>query len=237
MNGRIINDMQTKEYTNYYIAYIDLLGFKEMVKNSSCDYIYDVFINGMHLPMNEFKHYNKSVIDMNKVKYKVMSDSICFFVDSRLPNSLVALIATCVYFQVDLLRRETPVLTRGAIVKGDLFYDDQFIYGPGFVDAYLLESKNAKYPRIIMTKETIESAIETTKQSELDYIPMMTFTDFDEFYTLDCCKLLKGLDKYNYDLSHLLSYVEIELGRSVDSSIREKLIYLKKWLCRYNNTN
>ena len=33
-----------KEYKEYYIAFIDVLGFKDMVKNMSCDDIFETYI-------------------------------------------------------------------------------------------------------------------------------------------------------------------------------------------------
>ena len=121
-------------------------------------------------PINGIYHNCRSVFDLDQVKIKVMSDSICFYVDSSLQNALYALVQTCRYFQSDLLCRDSPVLVRGAVTKGLLYADDHLIFGQGFVDAYLQEETNAIYPRIIV----LDSVLDVAKQSmDEDLIPVL----------------------------------------------------------------
>jgi hypothetical protein len=41
--------------------------------------------------------------------------------------------------------------TRGAIVKGHLYHDDKMVFGDALVNAFHLESKVARYPRIMVS--------------------------------------------------------------------------------------
>jgi len=225
--------MDTTRYSDCYIAFIDILGFKEMINNCPFEEIHRMYRRRMKMPMDFFSHDGKSVLDMNDIHMKVMSDSVCFFVDSTITNSLVGLVATCLYFQVDLLRQSKPVLSRGAITHGEIYADGDIVFGPGFVKAYLMEEKSANYPRIIMTRETIDAAREQTAPAEADYLPKHTFLDFDEFYTIDCCELLEGFDDTGKDCANLLGFLNQTLATSTDSSIREKNLYLKKNLLRW----
>ncbi len=222
-----------KSYSDCYIAFIDILGFKEMVTNHSCNDIYDLYRRRMIKPMASFTHGEKPVLNMEDVHMKVMSDSVCFYIDCSIKNSLVGLVATCLYFQVDLLRYSIPILSRGAITCGKLFADGDIIFGPGFVKAYLMEEKSAKYPRIIMTRETIDTSIDLTDKEEQDYILSSSYLDYDEFYTLDCCELLEGFDTHGDECNNLLNYINNVLATSTDGAIREKFIYLKKHLLRW----
>lgn len=43
---------------------------------------------------------------------------------------------------------------RDGITKGQFFIDDIFGWGSALVDAYLLESKEAIYPRVIIDEKT-----------------------------------------------------------------------------------
>ena len=225
--------MEKTRYSDCYIAFIDILGFKEMINNCPFEEIFRMFRRSMKMPMDFFSHDGKPVLDMSDIHMKVMSDSVCFSVDRIITNSLVGLVATCLYFQVDLLRQSKPVLSRGAITHGKIYADGDILFGPGFVKAYLMEEKSAKYPRIIMTKETMDAAREQTAPTEADFLPKHTFIDFDEFYTIDSCKVLEGFDDTGKDCACLLSCLNQTLATSTDSSIREKNLYLKKNLLRW----
>lgn len=55
---------------------------------------------------------------------------------------------------VDLLHK--GFLTRGAIVLGDLYHRDNVIFGPALLSAHKIESKEAFYPRIVVSQEVID---------------------------------------------------------------------------------
>ena len=222
-----------QQYTNCYIAFLDILGFKNLIKTKSCDYIYGIFSEHMKNPIGRFSLGTKSIVNMDDVKVKVMSDSICFYIDSQITNALVGLLAVCQYFQAKLLELPEPILSRGAIVRGDLFTTGDVIFGPGFVDAYLLEENSAKYPRIIMTIATIESARDTTAAALADFVFQHTFRDFDEFITIDVLELFEGFDMDGSKCFHLLSHIDNVLGSTADNSIRDKYLYLKKQLLKW----
>ncbi|MCX7124871.1 MAG: hypothetical protein NTU49_03785 [Gammaproteobacteria bacterium] len=44
-------------------------------------------------------------------------------------------------------------LIRGGITRGDLYHSDSIVFGSAMNDAYALESKEAKMPRILISKE------------------------------------------------------------------------------------
>ena len=221
------------EYTTCYIAFLDILGFKNLIDTKPCEEIYKIFLTKMKKPLSSFSKGTKPIVDMEDVKIKVMSDSICFYIDCRKRNALVGLIATCAYFQVELLRMQEPVLSRGAIVKGDIYAEDHIVFGPGFVKAYQMEEHSAKFPRIIVTRSTLEDARANTDENIENYIPQTVFCDFDEFYTIDYLELFEGFDTHGEDCRHLLKHINSILGMAIDSSVREKYLYLKKNLLRW----
>lgn len=221
------------QYTNCYIAFLDILGFKKLIDVKTCEEIYNIFSTKMKNPLSGFSIGTKSVINMEDIKTKVMSDSICFFIDSQKRNALGVLIAICAEFQSELLRLSEPILSRGAIVRGDIYNAGDILFGPGFVKAYQMEEHNAKYPRIIITAETMASAKDNTDANFSNHINERTFLDYDEFITIDSLGLFEGFDMSGEDCRHLLSYINDVLGTSVDDSIREKYRYLKKNLLRW----
>ena len=65
----------------------------------------------------------------------------------------------CRTFQRHVFKNYGNFLIRGGITIGDLYIDDTFVLGPGLIDAYKLESQNAKFPRIIVDERYAEKAI------------------------------------------------------------------------------
>lgn len=102
---------------------------------------------------SRYETFFKSKIEVqNNIKMKIMSDSICLFIKKDFPNALPYLMSYCVAFQCDLLLA-TGLLLRGGITSGDMYVQDDIIFGPALTEAYLLEEKNAKVPRIIIRKK------------------------------------------------------------------------------------
>ena len=224
-----------KQYTNCYIAFLDLLGFKNRIKKESCEDILSIYeqMNNPIKGMSVEKDGEKVVISsIENVNTKVMSDSICFWIDTTLPDALYSLICCCSMFQAKLVNLPSHILVRGAIVKGDIYAKDDIIFGPGITEAYLLEENSAKYPRIILTRETLESEANPENKITYDLYYQFTFCDFDEFISINYLDMLKRLTDEKYPSEELKKHIDEVLSKTLDSSIREKYIYLKKYYSR-----
>lgn len=216
-----------KRYTDCYIAFIDLLGFKGLVTQKECDEIAHIFdeIN-VHfiVTVNET---GEPLMDFSKIKMKIMSDTICLYVRASEKNSLAGIVATCDYFQVRMMRLDEPILTRGAIVRGNIYATGDVTFGPGVSNAYLLEEKTAKYPRIILTKSTIDEW-ESGDSEGYNYVKLYTYRDSDAFYVVDSLYLFYGLDHDCPAWKTFVKYVQDKLNTEVDVSIRKKYLYIEK---------
>lgn len=227
--------MENAEYVECYIAFLDMLGFKKLINDSSCDEIAGIFARfSNRKPLKAAYAGDKKIISENTadaLKMKVMSDSICFYIDVNVTNALLCIIGSCMMFQYDLHQNDIPIFLRGAIVRGKLYAKDDIVFGPGLTQAYLLEENNAKYPRIILTKETLQS-VKIRKEYNLDdYVSILrsvAFRDDDAFYAVDCTKLLLSGDQTI--LESVQKRINQMLDTTVDSSIREKYLYLEKKL-------
>ena len=224
--------MGTTQYSDSYIAFIDILGFKKLIENNDCSSIYKIFAKKFNNPVSNISIDGKSIIDMQAIDMRVMSDSICFFVQADIPNALVGLVKVCQHFQNELLQMDPPILTRGAIVRGNLFAEGNIIFGPAFVKAYLMEENNAKHPRIILTKEVLDSALDNTSNNARNIVYFSTFRDYDAYYTIDYFELAEGLDTDNTRTPALTDYINHILDSVTDGSVREKYLYVKKHLER-----
>ena len=126
---------------------------------------------------------------------------------------------SCSIFQYKLIQHSSPVLLRGAIVLGDIYAEGDITFGPGMTQTYLMEENNAKYPRIILTKETLNYGKKNIVQVTEKHIDDLVFCDFDTLAETNGERLKKILD-----------HVEVVLESTIDISIREKYLYVKKKL-------
>lgn len=81
--------------------------------------------------------------------------------------------------------------TRGAITIGSHFADEHMIFSGGLVETYLLETKSANFPRIILS-DTIKAKLAEYKKSHREKLNYMLIEDADG-YTF--------LNSFNADLS------------------------------------
>lgn len=151
------------------IAFIDILGFKTMVKNN----IDNVILALRYIKMFRDSFYrfpsparNDSLVEVNSEpdkewyegrdlpKATMFSDSIVISKEIDEYFSFSDFVEFIAQIQFELLRE--GLLLRGGIDIGQVYHDDSFIFGSGMISAYLLESKISKYPRITISKNAIE---------------------------------------------------------------------------------
>lgn len=215
-----------EEYINCYIAFIDILGFKRLIKEKKCHEILELFkkvkkIYGL-VEYDETGNILKEY-PYKKLQYKLISDSICIYIDSNIEDSLQALIVAVGSIQANLLFSSEHILCRGAISRGNIYINDDIIFGQGFVDAYLMEENNAKFPRIILCNDLINSA--SLSEDSRNLINMFTYCDFDMYTTINSMLFCreKNLESYNKLLDNIYSV----LNKNIEYNVREKYVYLR----------
>ena len=213
------------EYMNCYIAFLDILGFKGLVQSRSCEEIVRIFdeINKQYLITCDANH--QPLVRPENVHLKVMSDSICLYIPTNVDNSLPVLIGLCAYLQERLWRLEKPMLVRGGIVQGDIYANKDVTFGTGLTNAYLLEERNAKVPRIIITKETIDGC--TSDLASKTYMEGLLVRDFDAFYYVDSFAMLYVWGQRDSSYIRFCNHIQKILNSTTDDSVREKYLYLE----------
>ena len=231
--------MGKPEYKRSYIAFIDILGFKNIVNKRPCEEIIEIYntIDEWAYLSEELEtdsgRISKPVIDPDDIHISVMSDSICIYVEASIPESLFCLLFMCAHFQSRMLGMEIPVLLRGAITVGDIIQNKSVIYGPGFVEAYLMEGNNAKFPRIILNRCVWDAYVKEHRRGESE--PFFCRLDFDGFYSINYCEMFEWFNKKDKDrrtLEDISEYVDGVLYSTIDNSIRDKYLYLNSELTR-----
>lgn len=223
--------MTEHNYTEHYIAFLDILGFKDLIKHNTCNDIMNIFLE----IKTEYvvRQNGTPIVPEDKINYRIMSDSICIFIKSEIENALPALVHICAYLQVRLLRMNTPILVRGGIAKGNLYYNDDIVYGQGLTDAYLLEDKSARYPRIIIPYCLIEQCKSNEHTNSL-LTQTLVYKDFDAYYCVNSMIMFCAWDRTNENAKKLQKYIDSYLNDICEDSIREKMLYLKRQLLLYS---
>lgn len=168
-----------KNYEDYLVAFIDVLGFASLVNNSESSH---EDFNKIKFALSEFsKLQEKSTWEENKVLVEVeecaqkknlddfyienmvrcfcFSDSIIITVkaNEHFNERVSALIAMLSKIGVNLLAKGISI--RGALDFGKMYVDDDrkssIAFGPSIIRAYRLEKEQAKYPRIILSRNLI----------------------------------------------------------------------------------
>ena len=157
-----------------------------------------------------------------------MSDSICIYIEDKYEAALFFVVTLATLFQIKMLEMEEPVLVRGGIYHGDLYFDNDIIYGPSLTQAYLLGEKVAKVPRIIIPMNIIEENTHISKYGGLQFI----FKDSDSFYTTRYIELFCKGKTYSPEMKRLNDFINHNLNTIFDENIRRKYLYVNSIFSR-----
>lgn len=221
---------------------MDILGFREKIRETEWNSELRLrllqtlkFITGLKKENDEgplsIKEFGKEVT--------VFSDSIVLSYPLHYESCLFYMLIDLIHIQLELLFK--GIIFRGGLVIGDVYHDGSIIFGPGMVSAYYLESRFAKYPRIILEKQTIIDAIKYkarhhSYEQELEYVMSLVKEDNDGFYFVNFLAQYQELDEPEYYYMMLRKVKEIilfEISRASEDRVLEKYEWIKNY---YNET-
>lgn len=223
------------EYTHCYFAYLDLLGFKDIIKSKTCSEIVAIFNEAKtEYVIREIVDENTKipVISPESIHYYVMSDSICIYIEDHIKYALPVLTFLCMYFQVRMLCLDSPVFVRGSIARGEIYADGSVLFGPVMVEAYLRAENLAHVPRVVIPASLIE---EMTNRMESAMVNGFTHMEQDGFYANG---YIDYFCNHNSTLNYrdsVYEYVNGMINGTFDQSLREKFMYVKTWMDYFRN--
>jgi len=149
-----------------------------------------------------------------------------FFKDLALPS--VVIVAALMQLELALEGR----FLRGGIARGPFHASDDFIYGKPLVDAYVLESKHAVVPRILVCDSLADTLDE---HAWTGFIDTCTARDGDDDRVfLDYLGVLRDPQSKHDPETTLRRHrdaVKAHLSREYKESIADKY----RWVARYHN--
>ncbi len=149
------SDETSTIYSERYVAFVDILGFSEIVRNSQYSpYQAAELVRVLErIRSRATSAAIKQTDDLlgDDFKAQSFSDTIVLS-EAASETGLKYLLFSVENLVLDLLAQ--GILTRGGVAKGLLHHSDAVAFGPAFLAAYHLETTIAKYPRIVVDQST-----------------------------------------------------------------------------------
>lgn len=217
---------------NKYVAYLDVLGFKELVNRSNTNKL-EIYFNTIKEVLSLIRSDKKNIESL------LVSDStILISPDSK--EDFKTLLIAVQTIQFELVKQD--IWIRGAISYGEVYFDQDsnLIVGKGLVNAYLLES-SAKFPRVIIDTSIIPKIADNRQEFfgfvnpdnnnfRNDKLKLVhnwhKFTDEDNFYVSYAHRII--LDSIENKNLHL-TYNKIKKNLYSDSKQYDKFLWVKKY--------
>ena len=241
-----------------YCVFMDILGFSTEVKDSAQQNeavahfkkIYTAFIESSKSIRGEDNYSLRGDNNgYNIYQIKMFSDSVLLgapvtfdFSEAIDDESLFGyMIREIARFQMQMTLAGWFI--RGGWAVGDLFMDDNFVYGNGLIEAYEIESKQAVYPMVMFSR-----LMEKVLQRHLSYYASAADSDhyFDVLHTDDNRYFVNYLSEIYLDRKHIdTNALELhrtnilkrynEISESPASEKQRDILGKYEWLIDYHN--
>lgn len=145
--------MSALQYEKRVIVFVDFLGFKELIDQTVKT---PTLIGHILSAMDHLREVSDDSEFFKSQRVTQFSDCMVISYAAKESSAVFNLINNMGFALVDIAHR--GFLLRGAITVGDLLHTKDHVIGPAMVRAYELESKFAKYPRIILDPTVMTAA-------------------------------------------------------------------------------
>lgn len=227
-------------YEYRILAFVDILGFKNMIQQS----IYNIQEQKRILYAMNIIHSYKELSDFGfdgtnyGIQVTTFSDSAIISYPISFDGGLFHVLIDLIHLQIDL--SNLGIFIRGGVSIGLAYHDEFNAFGPAMNDAYILESREAKFPRIILTSQTLYSGVAASKEHQnsfdISLLNSLIRQDKDGFYYLDYLKQLQELDHPEYDYYNWLARIRRHLINNLNLYHSDARIYPKYlWMLDYWN--
>lgn len=225
----MISALEDLDY--HIVAFVDILGFSEMVKND-CENK-----NGGLKFFQILRDINLRTKEINDCDITQFSDSVIFSLPLSIDN-YVRMIDILSSYQYELLYNS--IVCRGAIAYGKHYKEQEFMFSQALIEAYQLEMTEAKYPRIIVSRNLLDFFRPCLKKLEgvLKERDGYYFVDYFHISHKDEIKavldsLSENIMNYNMNIKEkyywLFEYWEFKF--------KEKLLFLSQHFIDENDAN
>jgi hypothetical protein len=129
------------------------------------------------------------------------------------------------------------IFVRGGVTIGEIYFENNKLFGPALVRAYDIERK-AKYPRIVIDKKVMEeyerdSRLRASHHSfahDKWYVKSLMYRNFVDYLPVSIGEMEFDIDRDNALVEHA-RYIKAAISAATKRDVRMKY----KWLVRYHN--
>lgn len=216
------------EYETRAVAFFDILGWRQAVDDSANDpEMRRKLLNAVWFFAARAREYveEDTPDHPSHDEYSQFSDSLIVsfpYSDARDLNRLLKFVTE---FQASMLISGLPL--RGGVTVGPLFHSSAIAFGPAVNAAYHLESKVAKYPRVIIDR-SLDSDVELMDRMKPKHWPFVT-KDEDGYFSTD---FLTGYAMTVKVAQHLDDKIDSLLALYRDNpNVLSKYVWIKeRWM-------
>lgn len=144
---------------NKFIAYLDILGFKQLVNANSLDAVRQKLDKLISILETTTEHYREH---LDIIRF---SDSIILITKGSEADDLDYLIQSILYIQIHAIQLEIPI--KGAVSFGEILYEKEisFLIGKPLINSYLIQEE-VKFIGVIIDSKCQEQLDLFQKEKE-----------------------------------------------------------------------
>lgn len=226
---------------NRVVAYLDILGFKELLKNKQdFEQLLTVIKN---IKQQDTRDYSEKITTKENITTITSMPLITSFSDCIVLSvplrSLGAGGATNCLLQFIQQLSDSLIfggyILRGGIAQGMVHHHDGTIFGEAYIEAYELESNKAINPRILISKELAVN-YDKSMHGECNFLSKENYGN-DEYY-LDYLKLSFTIpdtkDRYLNKTKEKIKSIKQKISEKIQTNnlnnIEKDIKVLQKWV-------
>lgn len=186
------------KYEQRIVAFIDILGFKTLLDDTldkdgndnekSIDAVISAYEAIRAIWNLDQKSGYLDTKSSETKKVSIFSDCLVVSFEIDQPNEVFFTLLEIKWLIMRLIARK--ILCRGAVSLGKFIHTDSYLFGPALVEAYMLESKAAMYPRVILDHSVIEAGSNNRNRNhsfseEQEYVQSLLEQDSDGMFYID----------------------------------------------------
>lgn len=222
-------------YKQKYVAFIDILGFSDMVEVGDASPSARIDI------LRALQLLQDSLCEDKSIEMKLRHFSDCVVLSAvRNPSGLLEMLISIDLLTSNLLQYD--VLVRGGLSVGGIHHDDDILFGIGVNRSYTLEHHKAVFPRTVISSDVVSDA-ETFSDNEWkntctisDYITKdekdgLSFVDYFRKYAVydPDAPRYPGTVVLSYPARRIIDLACNRLNNTSDGKVLKKVEWLQEY--------
>jgi hypothetical protein len=224
-----LEKVEDKTFDEHIIAYIDFLGIKKIMGDTCKSYDFLQIIQFLLKGTENVANLIHSVNQIKPFDIKIFSDNIVISqrINEDVAGDQIIGILNLIWSLQYWALIQFGLFLRGGITIGELYMDENIVWGTGLIEAYNLENNLANYPRVLVSKSVIDK-YDMYREKTLN-IQAFIDKDLDGMWFVDymmACVNIKSMPNASESIKDTVkSYVK------ADERIKQKI----NWTIRYFN--